>query len=81
MGDMRGEKGLEKGEKGRVSHLKGALFRVCATWAAEIVGRVGIAFELIEWAEGEALRSLNDGVSSRAACWVRKCRTIYSVRL
>ena len=44
--------------------MKGALFRVCATWAAEIVGRLGIAFELIEWAAGEDLRGLNDGVSS-----------------
>jgi len=64
MGDMRGEKGLEKGEKGRVSHLMGALFRVCATWATEIVGRLGVAFELIEWAAGKDLRGLNYVVSS-----------------
>ena len=42
----------------------GALLRVCATWVAEIVGRMGIAFELIEWAAGEDLRCLNDGDSS-----------------
>ena len=42
----------------------GALFRARATWATEIVGRLGIAFELIEWAAGKDLRGLNDGVSS-----------------
>ena len=42
----------------------GALLRVCAPWVAEIVGRMGIAFELIEWPAGEGLRGLNDGISS-----------------
>ena len=44
--------------------MRGALFRVCATWATEIVGRLGVAFELIECAAGKVLRGLNDGISS-----------------
>ena len=43
----------------------GALLGVCAPWVAEIVGRVGIAFELIlALPAGEGLRGLNDGISS-----------------
>jgi len=76
-----GAKWGSKRAKRGVFRTRWARFSGCATWAAEIVGRLGIAFELIDWAAGKGLRGLNDGVSSRAACWVRKCRTIYSVRL
>ena len=57
--------GSKRAKRGCVSHLMGALLRVCATWAAEIAGRVGVAFELIlALPPGEVLRGLNDGVSS-----------------
>jgi len=61
----------------------GALFRARATWATEIVGRVGGCFRIdtcIAAGQGFA-RFERWGFLLARLGWVRKCRTIYSVRL